>query len=361
LGGHPCAIILDTSDFGLNARYNKTMKSIRIRKFNNSQKRTSMRNKLLEVHIFKGILFMCVLALNTSLSTAQRSMLTYMSGDIDCLERESFFICFESDSTIVNIDSVDRWISVDFQGSRSHFIKPFTQFIEPGANCIHIRVPTQIGLSDTADYTAIFITSDSVILDIENALVQIYPAVSYIAIHEGELFFRAFDSHIDTSGSDYYTLMTTRIWQRGMSFAISKAIYNDSSLNWQPTDSATNMSSVSFTYTGENDLPAGTNICIVVPGRSSIGYGNPTGIQLTSGGVPMTEQFAISNNGTSAEIDIDMTVTSINSIILSQGHWLPYEDGFQLAGNELDGILISDDQMEYPHNSIIVGRISTEF
>ncbi len=265
------------------------------------------------------------------------------SASTDKHEREYMYICYSVDASFLLLDTSARYVITNSSGNSHHFdaINKDSFLIDALSGCFRYRIPKIVGATDSTEYAISLLPSDTsqVEVNIGEFNIKVRSIVDQVPLFAGDLRFRGFDSSIDSLGSDYYMITTTRELQPGMSFGIAKAEYDSLTNLWTGYGSPDGaIGAIGFTYLGGSVYPTGSNLCIVIPGNNFDLLGDPHGISVSLNGDNMTQDFSISNAGSSATLNVGMNAQEPNPMVLYQGAWMRNGGGYQLIGQVLDEV-----------------------
>jgi hypothetical protein len=154
----------------------------------------------------------------------------------------------------------------------------------------------------------------------------------------GHVFIRAVDSHINGGKDMQVVIGTTVDIYPGTKFLLTDAQYSgDKGGVWSGEDGS--ISGFQIEYGGGKPLPAGGNICLVIPYSSGSSMQTITDIKLNG---KSTNALVVGNIGKQSRTTKDDPVfkldkAEVNSIYIGQGTWQRENDDYRLLGNIVGG------------------------
>jgi hypothetical protein len=154
----------------------------------------------------------------------------------------------------------------------------------------------------------------------------------------GHVFIRAVDSHIN-GGNDMQVIIGTTVdIYPGTKFLLTDAQYSsDKGGVWSGENGS--ISGFQIEYGGKKPLPAGGNICLVIPYSSGSAMQTIADIKLNG---KSTNALLVGNIGKQSRTTNDDPVfkldkAEVNSIYIGQGTWQRENDNYRLLGNIVGG------------------------
>ncbi|MEL6655350.1 MAG: T9SS type A sorting domain-containing protein [Bacteroidota bacterium] len=251
-----------------------------------------------------------------------------------------------------NTFTEDVYVDIELLDDESPYFSNFeteTVTIPTGSNAVVcLPVPSRVEAGERAEVlTYRFAITNPRLADGtpvtlgQNAIhtVKVVDASSARLLYPGDIAFIGFDNFVGNE-TDRIVLANMVPLSPGTRFSIANANYCSLSETWFEAGGGNPLQiSQEITYSGDDDLPVGSIICLDLPGGGTGSDLLATNFQIN--GVS-TSDFSVQNSGINSEPNINLSATQANNLYLTSGDWVFDATATTLLGRSIAVLQVGD-------------------